>query len=85
MGSPTRYLVEVEYVIKNIVNKRKIITTDRNIIKYKDNETISLIYVEKNNKVYWAEEKSIENVIIILLLTATCIFAFLLAVIVMVR
>ncbi|MDD6572520.1 MAG: hypothetical protein PUF12_09080 [Thermoflexaceae bacterium] len=81
MGTPTRYIVEVEYVINDIVNKRKIITTDKNILKCKNDEVISLLYVEKNNKMYWTEEKSVESVVEIVLLSAVCVFAFLLAII----
>lgn len=80
-GTPTRYLTEVQYTINDIVHEGKIITTDKNIMKCKNDETILLIYVEKNNKVYWAEEKSIENEIIIILLSAVCTFALLLAVV----
>lgn len=81
MGTPTRYIVEVEFIINDIVNKKKIITSDKNIMKCKNGEAISLIYVEKNNKVYWAEEKTIDNIVAIVILSATCVFAFLFALI----
>lgn len=81
MGTPTRYIVDVQCQINGSCEERKIITTDKNIMKYKDNENISLIYVEKNNKVYWAEEKTIENVVKMVLLATACAFALLLAVI----
>lgn len=78
-GTPTRYIVEVKYEINNIANKRKIVTTDKNIKKCNSDESIALLYVQKNNKVYWAEEKSNESIVEIIIFLALSIFFFMLA------
>ena len=54
-------------------------TTDKSITKYIDDESIPLIYVKSNDKVYWAEEKSSGGIAIIILLAIWCAFAFVLA------
>ncbi len=77
-GRPTRYIVDIEFVENNIARKRKIITTDKNILKCKDNTPIMLLYLKGKNKVYWAEEKSCQNIVIRILLIVFCVFAFLL-------
>ncbi len=79
-GRPIRYIVEVEYVIDNITNKRKITTTDKNIMQCKNSEQISLVYVEKNKKVYWAEEQTKEDLVKVILLSFICGFALLLGI-----
>lgn len=78
-GTPIRYVMKVEFVVNGSVQQKKIITTDKNITKYIDNESIPLIYVNSNNKLYWMEEKSSESIVIIILLVALCMFAFVLA------
>lgn len=42
----------------------------------RDNEQIQLLYVEKINKIYWAEDKSNEWFVCILLLIVFCCFMF---------
>lgn len=79
LGTPIRYVVKVEFVVNGSVQQKKIITTDKNIKKYIDNESIPLIYINSKNKVYWMEEKSSEGIVIIILLVALCMFAFVLA------
>lgn len=76
-GTPIRYVVKVEFVVNGSVQQKKIITTDKNIKKYIDNESIPLIYINSKNKVYWMEEKSNESIVIIILLASLCMFAFL--------
>ena len=78
-GRPNRYIVDVEFVVNNVNKKSKITTTDRRIKDCDINSQISLIYVEKSGEIYWADEKSIQNVIIILLLVILCVFAIILA------
>lgn len=78
-GTPIRYIVEVEYEINNIANKRRIVTTDKNIKKCNSDESIALLYVQKNNKVYWAGEKSNESIVEIIIFLALSIFSFMLA------
>lgn len=78
-GTPIRYIVEVEYEINNIANKRRIVTTDKNIKKCNSDESIALLYVQKNNKVYWAGEKSNESIVEIINFLALSIFSFMLA------
>lgn len=76
-GTPIRYITKVEFVVNGSVKQKNIITTDKNIMKYMDNESIPLIYHESNNKVYWIEEKSSENIVIIILLVCVCICIYL--------
>lgn len=78
-GTPTRYIVEVEYTVNDLVNRKRIVTTDKHIRKYTNDEYIPLIYVKRNNKVYWAEDKSIEKCVWIIILLFLCIFALVLA------
>ena len=77
-GRPTRYIVKVEYEINNVVHEKKVITTDKNIKKYADNGQIRLLYVDKIDKVYWAEDKSNEIIVIIVLLALFSASMFLL-------
>ena len=67
-GRPTRYIVKVEYEASNTTYNRKVITADKNIKKCADGEEIRLLYVDKINKVYWAEDKSYERIVLIVLL-----------------
>lgn len=76
IGQPIRYVVEVEYQLNNDVYRRKIVTSDKRIRECKDNEQIQLIYVEEINKVFWAEDKSNEWFVLILMLIVFCGFMF---------
>ena len=76
IGQPIRYVVEVEYQLNNAVCRRKIVTSDKRIKKYKDDEQIPLLYVEEINKIFWAEDKSNEWFVCILLLIVFCCFMF---------
>lgn len=76
IGQPTRYVVEVEYQLNNDVYRKKIVTSDKRIRECRDNEQIQLLYVEKINKIYWAEEESNEWFVCILLLIVFCCFMF---------
>lgn len=58
LGRPTRYIVKVEYEVNNTIYKKNVITADKNIKKCVNDEPIRLLYVNKINKVYWAEDKS---------------------------
>lgn len=81
MGRPIRYIVEVECLINNDIQKKKIVTADKRIKQEVVNGTLLLIYVEKNNKIYWAEDKSIEEKIKVILLLIGGIFALILFII----
>lgn len=76
IGQPIRYAVEVEYQLNNDVYRRKIVTSDKRIRECRDNEQIQLIYVEEINKVFWAEDKSNEWFILVLMLIVFCCFMF---------
>lgn len=76
IGQPTRYVVEVEYQLNNDVYRKKIVTSDKRIRECRDNEQIQLLYVEKINKIYWAEDESNEWFVCILLLIVFCCFMF---------
>lgn len=76
IGQPIRYVVEVEYQLNNDVYRKKIVTSDKGIRECRDNEQIQLLYVEKINKIYWAEDKSNEWFVCILLLIVFCCFMF---------
>lgn len=76
IGQPTRYVVEVEYQLNNDVYRKKIVTSDKRIRECRDNEQIQLIYVEEINKVFWAEDKSNEWFVLILMLIVFCCFMF---------
>lgn len=78
-GTPTRYIVEVEYIVNGLVNRKRIVTTDKHIRKYTNGKYIPLLYVKRNNKVYWAEDKSMEKWVLIIILLFLCIFALILA------
>lgn len=74
-GTPYRYIVKVEYKIDDSMNEGLIITPDKAILQYKDDEALPLIYVKKKHKVYYAEEKSYEVVVKVAILGALCFFA----------
>lgn len=76
IGQPIRYVVEVEYQLNNDIYRRKIVTSDKRIRECRDNEQIQLIYVEEKNKVFWAEDKSNEWFILVLMLIVFCCFMF---------
>lgn len=76
IGQPIRYVVEVEYQLNNDVYRRKIVTSDKRIRECRDNEQIQLIYVGGINKIFWAEDKSNEWFVLILMLIVFCCFMF---------
>ena len=78
-GRPIRYVVEVEYQLNNSIHLGKIVTTDKRIKECGDNEQIQLLYVDKLNKIFWAEDYSHEQFVYILLLIIFCFFMFLLS------
>lgn len=79
-GSPIRYVMEVEYKIYDRIELSKIITTDKKIKKYNNNDSIPLIYVDVIDKVFWAEEKSYEKIVYMFLFGFFCAFMFLLSI-----
>lgn len=78
-GTPTRYIVEVEYRMDDSMNRGLVITTDKAVLQYKNVEELPLIYVKKKHKVYFAGEKSHEAVVKVVLLSGLCFFALILA------
>lgn len=76
IGQPIRYVVEVEYQLNNDVYRRKIVTSDKRIRECRDNEQIQLIYVDGIDKIFWAEGKSNEWFVLILMLIVFCCFMF---------
>lgn len=76
IGQPIRYVVEVEYQLNNDVYRKKIVTSDKRIRECRDNEQIQLIYVGGINKIFWAEDKSNEWFVLILMLIVFCCFMF---------
>lgn len=76
IGQPIRYVVEVEYQLNNDIYRRKIVTSDKRIRECRDNEQIQLIYVGGINKIFWAEDKSNEWFVLILMLIVFCCFMF---------
>lgn len=80
-GQPIRYVMEVEYKINDGTELSKIITTDKKIKKYNNNDSIPLIYVDAIDKVFWAEERSYEKIVSMLLLGFFCGFMFLLSIV----
>ena len=79
-GRPIRYVMEVEYKIYDRIELSKIITTDKKIKKYNNNDPIPLIYVDAIDRIFWAEEKSYERIVEIILLGVFCAFMFLLSI-----
>lgn len=76
-GQPNRYIVTVKIQLNGIKKQKRIITSDKRISKIRNNETLSLVYVEKTRKCYWAEDKSIEIVVLFtLLILSMMILAF---------
>ena len=76
-GQPNRYIVTVKIQLNGIKKQKRIITSDKRISKIRNNETLSLVYVEKTRKRYWAEDKSIEIVVLFtLLILSMMILAF---------
>lgn len=78
-GRPVRYIVEVEYQLDHKDYTKKIVTTDKRIRRYENNEPIPLLYVDSVNKVFWAEDNSKEWLVHIVLLAVFCGFMFLLS------
>ncbi|MBD5541808.1 MAG: hypothetical protein HDR00_11595 [Lachnospiraceae bacterium] len=81
IGRPTRYIVEVECKINDHTDLRKIVTTDKKIKKYDNDEEMPLLYVDTTDKIYWAEDNSHEKIVSMVLLAFFCAFMFLLSVI----
>ncbi len=79
-GRPIRYVMEVEYKIYDRIELSKIITTDKKIKKYNNNDPIPLIYVDAIDRIFWAEEKSYERIVEIIMLGVFCLFMFLLSI-----
>lgn len=75
-GRPIRYVVKVEYKVNNETKLSKIVTADKKIRKYANNEQIPLVYVDGIDKIFWAEENSHEKTVFILLLAFFSAFMF---------
>ena len=80
-GRPTRYIAEVEFEANHTTHKKKVITADKRISALDNKEQINLIFIAKNHKVYWADDKSNEIVVWLLILSCFCALMFLCAVI----
>lgn len=80
-GRPTRYITEVEFEVNHTTYKKKVITADKRISTLANNGQINLIYVDQNNSVYWADDKSNEIVVWIIVLSGFCALMFLCTVI----
>lgn len=78
-GRPIRYVVEVEYQLNSNMHLGKIVTADKKIKKYEDDEQIPLLYVDAIDKIFWAEDNSHEKFVWMFLLVTFCFFMFLLA------
>lgn len=65
---PTVYIVEVEYEVNNTVRKKKVMVSDRKVIKCFNDAPINLLYVDKTGRVYWAEDRSQDIIFNIILL-----------------
>lgn len=81
IGRPTRYIVKVECKIDDHIDLRKIVTADKKIKKYENDEEMPLLYVDTIDKIYWAEDNSHEKNVSMILLAFFCAFMFSLSVI----
>lgn len=81
-GQPVRYSVEVEYRLDHKDYRKRIVTVDKRIKEYKNNEQIPLLYIDTINKrsqgsqVFWAEDQSKEWLVLIVLLAVFSGFMF---------
>lgn len=53
IGTPNRYIFEIEFQYKNMIKRKKLFTADKGILGYKRDDTIPLVYALNNDKVYW--------------------------------
>lgn len=55
---PTAYAIWAEYEINNERHRQEFLTFDNRIKKVPINGQLKIIYVDKINKIYWADDKS---------------------------
>lgn len=67
IGTPNRYFFEIEFQYKNMIKRKKIFTADKRILGYKRDDTIPLVYVLNNDKIYWKEDNRVDKTILIIL------------------
>lgn len=76
-GRPNWYMVTVEIVLAEGKVCKKIITGDKRIQCYHPNEQLSVIYVEKTGKLYWADERRNDRMILAALILVICVMLLL--------
>lgn len=81
VGRPNRYVVKAEYRINGEIRSKNLVTTDKRVKECADNGEIQLLYVDKLDKIFWAQERSYEMIFHIAWLGVFSAFMFLLSLI----
>ena len=56
------YHMEVAYMINGAKCRQRLLSTSKKFMDYRINEPIPLLYIEKNNKVYWVKDDHVGKV-----------------------
>lgn len=68
-GKPTRYILEVEYEIKNRKQRKRLITSGKFARKYEKLSQIPIVVIQNTNKIYLEEEDwKRQNMVLFLLI-----------------
>ena len=75
IGTPNRYIFEIEFRYKNMIKREKLITADKGILDYKRDNIIPLVYSLINDKVYWKEDSRVDKTILMILCSVGIAFS----------
>ena len=75
IGTPNRYIFEIEFRYKNMIKREKLITADKGILDYKRDNIIPLVYSLLNDKVYWKEDNRVDKTILMILCSVGIAFS----------
>lgn len=61
-GIGSYYHMEVAYMLNGAKCRQRLLSTSKKFMDYRINEPIPLLYIEKNNKVYWVKDDHVGKV-----------------------
>lgn len=68
LGTPTRYIIQVEYETKNEKTNKTLITSGKFARKYEKEKSIKLVEIPNSNKIFFEEEdRKVQNIVLTIL------------------
>lgn len=67
-GRPTRYIIEVEFELNSEKKEKKVTIIDSRAERLIHEKHIPIVYCEKSNRVYWADESRVNRILLLIYL-----------------